>query len=591
MPERHCADFECDLLVAGSGAGGLSAAVTAAHLGLDVLLVEKTAQVGGTTAWSGGWMWVPHNPLAREAGITEDPQEPMEYLRSQIGARLDETRARAYLEHGPRMVEFFRSCTALRFIDGNAIPDFHGGVPGAAAGGRSVCAAPFDGRRLGRHLGCLNPPLAETTLGGLGIAAGAEMRNFLNATRAPRSMAYVVRLLMRHAWDLLRHGRSTRLVNGNALVAALLRSALDAGVTLRTRCAVRALQFQGQACAAPAGPRRVSGALVQTPEGLMKVTVRCGVILATGGFAHDVQRKRALLPHAPTGHEHWSAGWPGNTGDGLYLGESAGGVVADDLVQAAALAPVSLVPRSDGSVAHFPHLVDRAKPGLIAVTDRGVRFGNEADAYHDLMQALLTATPMGELPQAWLVCDARFLHRYGLGAVKPWPLPAGRWLRNGYLRRGATVADLARACGIEAGALQDTVARYNAMAREGHDLEFAKGQTLYNRVQGDAGAGYANPCMAPLEHAPFYAVRVVMGSLGTFAGLRCDASARVIDAHSLPIPGLWAVGNDQSSLMEGRYPSGGITLGPAMTFGYLAAHSAAGLFAHENRQLNNRLRP
>ncbi len=559
--------LDCDLLVIGSGAGGLSCAVTAAHLGLKVVVLEKQSQFGGTTAWSGGWMWVPRNPLAQEAGIAEPLEAPLAYLRHELGRGFDDARARTYLLHAPRMVDFFRRHTALQFIDGNQIPDFHGGSPQAALGGRSVGAAAFDGRLLGQHLHRLQPPLQETTLWGLGIASGAELRHFLSATRAWGSLIYVARRLLRLGLDRLRHGRSTRLVNGHALVAALMKSALDKGVDLRTHCVAEDLLI---------GSARVQGAQVKTPQGMLQVHARRGVVLACGGFPHDVARRQALLPHAPSGREHWSAASPGNTGDGLRLGEAAGGTVASDLPQAAALAPVSLVPRPDGSTAHFPHLIERGKPGLIAVTREGLRFGNEADSYHDLMQALLRATPSGQTPEAWLVCDHRFIRRYGLGAVKPAPFALGPWLRCGYLLRGRDLAELAQRCGIAAPALQATVARYNAMARAGRDDDFGKGQTPYNRMQGDALAGHPNACMAPLARGPFYAVKIVMGSLGTFAGLRTHAQAQVLDAQGRAIEGLYAVGNDMNSLMAGHYPSGGITLGPAMTFGYLAAHHAAG---------------
>lgn len=552
-----------DLLVIGSGAGGLSAAVTAAHLGLKVLVVEKEPQFGGTTAWSGGWMWLPRNPLATEAGITEDISVPTAYLQQELGAQFDAARVQAFLQAGPRMVEFFRTRTALQFIDGNGVPDFHGRNPHAALGGRSICAAPFDGRRLGAEMARLKPPLKETTLWGMGIASGAELRHFFNALRKPASLWYVAQRLLRHCADLLRYRRGMRLVNGNALVAGLAASAFAKGVEIRTHSpAQRLLTEQG----------RVVGAMVNGQE----IRARCGVVLACGGFPHDVARKKALLPHAPTGQEHWSAAARGNTGDGLRLGEAVGGQVARDAAQAAALAPVSLVPRADGTVAHFPHLVERAKPGLIAVTAAGQRFTNEADSYYDFASAMLGATPAGAPVQAWLVCDHAFIRHYGLGAAKPAPLPLGAMLRNGYLQRGATLAALAQACGIDAAALQATVARYNQQARAGVDADFGKGETPYNTVQGDTANGYPNPCMAPLAQGPFYAVKVVPGSLGTFAGLRANASAQVLDAHNQPIPGLYAGGNDLHSVMGGRYPSGGITLGPAMAFGFMAAHHAAG---------------
>ncbi|MES2945326.1 MAG: FAD-dependent oxidoreductase, partial [Pseudomonadota bacterium] len=520
----------------------------------------------GTTAWSGGWMWIPRNPLALDAGITEAIDKPLSYLSHELGAQFDEARALAFLEAGPRMVEFFRRKTALQFIAGNAIADFHGRTPDAATGGRSICAAPFDGRRLGDNIKQLKSPLPETTLWGMGIASGAELRHFLNALHSPASFWHVSKLVLRHWRDVLLHKRGLRLVNGNALVAGLAASAFEAGVDIRVNSpAHRLLMADG----------RVSGAVLGLPEGEIEIHATRGVVLACGGFPHDVARKKELLPHAPTGLEHWSAASPGNTGDGLRLGESAGGVVAGGLVQAAALAPVSLVPRSDGSVGHFPHLIERAKPGLIAVNATGRRFTNEADSYYDFMRDLINTTPTGQAVEAWLVCDHVFIRHYGLGAVKPAPMPMGAMLKNGYLKRGNTLAELALVCGMDALGLTETVQHYNTQARLGTDPDFAKGETAYNRVQGDAASGLPNPCMAALERGPFYAVKVLPGSLGTFAGLQPNASAQVLDASGQPIAGLYAGGNDMNSMMGGHYPSGGITLGPAMTFGFIAAHHAA----------------
>ncbi len=560
-----------EVLVLGSGAGGLSAAVTAAHLGLRVTVIEKAERLGGTTAWSGGWMWIPRNPLALAAGHHEDPAEPWRYLQHELGAHFDAERVQALLAHGPSMVRFFQTHTDLQFIDGNAIPDFHGHAPHAGTGGRSVCAAPFDGRRLGERLSLIEPPLPPNTLWGMGIAAGADHRHFLNAKRNWHSLGHVVRRLARHLSDRIQHGQSTQMVNGHALVGALVSSAQALGVRFVTgHRAIQLLQNEQQ---------RVCGARVLGPDGAVDWPASHGVVLACGGFARDPQRLAELLPHARDGKGHWSAGFTHNTGDGLRLGESVGAQVRRDLHQAAALAPVSLVPRSDGGVHHFPHLVDRAKPGLIAVTGQGLRFTNEANAYHDVMQDLLRACPDTPSPEAWLVVDRRFLHRYGLGAVKPFPFPVEPWIRQGYLRRGRTLAELAKACGLDPRTLQATVSQYNDWARRGEDPEFGKGLTPYNRLSGDAdwaqAHGWPNPCMGELNQAPYYAVKVVMGSLGTFAGLPVNAQAQVLHSEGHPIAGLYACGNDQSSLMGGHYPAGGITLGPAMTFGHIAAHHLA----------------
>jgi len=562
------AEPDCDLLVVGSGGAGLCAAVTAAHLGLRVIVIEKESVLGGTTAWSGGWMWIPRNPLAQAAGIREPLDEPRRYLRHILGAQYNAERIEMFLAHGPEMVRFHQEHTALSFIDGNAIPDMHGQAPGARTGGRSVCAAPFDAAVLGPELKRLRPQ--RDILSFLGMSIGGDLRHFLRAGRAVDSAWYVARRIARHGWECLRHGQGTTRMAGNALVAALLKSALDRGVrVLTSHAAIGLMVEQG----------RIVGVRVRTPTGERELRAARGVVLAAGGFPHDAARREAFFAQPPGGLAHWSAAPAANTGDGLRLAEDAGARIDGGLADPAAWAPVSLVPRADGSVAAFPHLAERGKPGLIAVDRDGARFADEAGDYHSFMRGLFARCAerhAGQPVEAWLVCDHRFQRRFGLGHSKPWPLPLGWHLRSGYLRRGRTLQELAAACGIDAPGLIETVRAYNLHAREGLDPPYGRGGTPYDRMQGDAEHSGPNPCVAPMERGLFYAVRIVPGSLGTFAGLATDVHGCVLDAHNQAMPGLYAAGNDMASIMGGHYPSGGITLGPGLTFGYILAHHAAG---------------
>ena len=566
MTDNAQESYECDALVVGSGCSGLSAAVTAAHHGLKVLVVEKEPQFGGTTARSGGWLWIPGTSLAKAWGIAESPDQARAYLRHEAGNSFDAARVDAFLSEGPKAVDFFTTKTAVRFDMPLTFPDYHAEAPGGAQGGRSMVARPFDGRELGPAIDNLGSPLPELTVFGMMLGSGKEIVHFMRATRSLASAFYVAKRLSKHAGDVMRHGRGMTLTNGNALAGRLAKSAFDLNVPLWLSSSVRELIVENGA---------VRGAVVTRDGRTVRINARHGVVLACGGFPHDVARRQKMFPHAPTGKEHYSPGPVGNTGDGLRLAESAGGRVEDSLPNAAAWVPVSVTTRKDGSKGVMPHFIDRAKPGVIAVMRDGKRFANEGNSYHDFVQEMVKAAKPGEEVAAFLLCDHQTLRKYGLGCVPPRPMPTGHHLKTGYLKRGNTLAELAAQTGIDARGLETTVAEFNIAAAEGRDPSFGKGSRAYNRYQGDALHG-PNPCVAPIAQGPFYAIKMVIGDLGTYAGIVTDAHARALDAEGRVIPGLYAAGNDMASIMGGNYPGAGITLGPALTFGYIAGRHLAG---------------
>ena len=563
-------DVHCDVLIVGSGAAGLSAAVTAAWHGLKVIVVEKDPVFGGATAWSGGWAWVPCNPLARRAGIVEDVELPRTYLKHELGERYEPAMIDAFLEAGPHMVAFFEKYTSLQFADGNAIADIHGDTPGAGTGGRSVIAAPYDGRKVGKLLKRLRKTMRETSFMGMPIMAGADLTAFLNLTRSVSAAWHVTRRFTRHLLDLAVHGRAMQLVNGVALVARLAKSAEDLGVLLWESAPVTELLRENN---------QVRGAIVSTAKGSVRIKASKAVVLAAGGFANDIERRKALFPRTPTGHEHLALPPLAVSGDGLRLGESAGAKVNTAMASPVAWAPVSQVPHGDGSTGHFPHIIERGKPGIIGVLANGQRFVNEANGYYDYVAAMVAAAPGTEVA-SWLICTRAFQRRYGLGVSRPFPLPVEPFIRSGYLKTGHSIEALALACGIDPAGLSQTVTEYNRHARNGEDPQFGRGTTPYNRKQGDAQHA-PNPCVAPIEQGPFYAVKVEAGCFGTFAGLKTNAHAQVLNTDGQPIAGLYSAGSDMASIMGGHYPAGGINLGPAATFGYIAGRHLAGATAYE----------
>ncbi|WP_338460393.1 FAD-dependent oxidoreductase [Azotobacter vinelandii DJ] len=555
----------CDVLVVGSGAGGLSAAIVAKKHGLDVLVVEKEEYFGGTTAFSGGVLWIPGNHLARAAGVQDSREAARTYLQNETGAFFDERAVDALLEHGPEMLEFFERETEVRFVP-TLYPDYHPTLPGGVDIGRSVLAAPYDIRRLGKDMARLRPPLETITFIGMMFnSSNADLKHFFRATRSPTSFAYVARRLATHFKELLLYRRGINVTSGNALAARLAKSALDLGIPIHTRTPASELLLEDG---------RVIGALVRGPQGLQRIEARRGVVLACGGFSQDLARIHRAYPHLRHGGEHLSPVPAGNSGDGLYLAKSVGGKAELRFPEAAAWMPVSRVPLGRGRHGVFPHLLDRYKPGVIGVLRDGRRFTNESDSYHDVGAALIRACAGQRETAMWLVCDRITMARYGLGYAKPSPMPLRPLLRSGYLLKGATLAELALRAGIDPQGLEGTVRQYNLGAERGVDNEFGRGGTSFNRYLADP-EHKPNPCVAPVASGPFYAVKVIMGDLGTFDGLRTSLEGEVLGESGAPIPGLYAVGNDRASVMGGNYPGAGITLGPIMTFGYLTGRHLA----------------
>ena len=558
--------LECDVLVAGSGAAGLAAAVTAAHQGLRVIVVEKAPVFGGTSCFSAGMVWIPGSRQARAAGIEDNPALALQYLRGEGGAFIEEAKAEAYVRQAADIFAWFEDHTHVSYHLSPMWPDYHQGVAGASGGGRSLGANPFDARRLGPRMGDLRPPLASTTIFGGMMVGREDLIHYYGMSKSWQSRAVVGRRFFRYVMDRLSgHERSTRLSNGNALVAMLALSAFERGVELRLNTPVQQLLME-EGC--------VSGALVQLPEGPCKILARAGVVLACGGFPASPELRARYYRHVSAGKNHCTAAPAGNTGDALQLAGQAGVALKEEQHHPAAWTPMSLVPQPDGSEVPFPHYNDRGKAGYIAVDRRGHRFISEALSYHDFVPAMVHACRDDAEVCSWIICDSRGIRQYGLGRVPPWPLPIGSFISNGYLKRGQTLDELAQICGIDAAGLRQTIARLNTGAARGLDEEFSKGADVYERFNGSRGHE-PNPCVAPIEKGPFYAVKVVPGDIGSFVGLQTDEHARALDMQGRPIDGLYVAGNDAASFMGGTYPGAGITLGPAMIFGHIAARHAA----------------
>ncbi len=553
---------DVDLLVVGAGAGGLTAALVAAKAGLRVLLCEASQQVGGTTATSAGTVWVPGNTPGRHAGHGDTVAAGARYLDAVVGPDADGVR-QAFLERAPEAFDYLMGPCGIPFAPAALHPDYLE-APGAAQRGRAMAPLPFDGRLLGADFARVRAPLPAFLVLGSMMVGKADVDRLLRRYRRWPDFLFAAGLFARWARDRLRHARGTRLVMGNALVARLLQANLATGTQVRYGLRATGLCREDG---------RVVGACLQSQDGARHdVRATRGVALATGGFGQGSAWREHLMGDLASLR---SLVFEGCQGDGLTMAQAVDGVIDTARHRPAAFwQPVSVMPRGQGREALFPHLaMDRGKPGLIAVLPSGRRFVNEGASYHHFVQAMLAADPGARTP-AWLICSAGFVRRYGLGAIRPGTRRLTPHVRSGYLLRASSLAALAQQAGIDAATLQATVAAYDADAARGEDPAFGKGHTVLSRFNGDAQHG-PNPGLAPLGKGPYCALRVWPADAASGAGLRTDPDARVLDSRGAAIPGLYACGNDMASVMGSAYPGPGITLGPAMTFAYLAARHAA----------------
>ncbi|HKP57903.1 MAG TPA: FAD-binding protein [Polyangiales bacterium] len=555
-------DHSCDFLVIGSGGGGMVAALRAHDLGLDVLVIEASDKFGGSTGMSGGALWVPNNPHMAGAGIADTPEEAFQYLQRVTREGGDDARARVYVKESAEMVRYLEARTQVKLSACPQYCDYYPEYPGGKPGARTIEPVPYSARKLGVHADELRRSGQGLVLGRMGLTAVEAHTLVQFSLRAYLLMLWI---FLRYWLDLRarRKGKAdNRLTLGTALVGRLRRSLLDRDVPLWLKTPAKELIVQDG---------RVVGALVEREGKPMRIGARHGVLLASGGFERNLEM-RQRYQRAPI-TATWTAGNPHNLGDGIRMGEAVGGGLG--LMDEAWWTPVTLLPNEYAWLL----VVEKSMPGGILVNKSGQRFTNEAAPYGDVVHEIYRANqPEGATIPCYLVFDARYRRSYPVGPLGPSKLQPdsaiGKRLRREFLNKAGSLAELAARIGVDAAGLEQTVARFNDQARRGQDEDYGRGSSAYDRYYSDAKI-QPNPSLAPIVEAPFYAIAVYPGDLGTKGGLLTDVHARVLRADQSVIPGLYAAGNCTASVMGTSYPGAGGTIGPAMTFGYVAAAHAA----------------
>jgi 3-oxosteroid 1-dehydrogenase len=553
-------DAEYDVVVIGSGAGGLTAALTAKAEGLAAIVLEKDALYGGSSAVSGGGIWVPNNDEAVAAGVQDSYDEALAYLQQVVGDATPVERLKTYLKRAPEMVRFLQRRFGIAYRCVARYPDYYTNVPGSKEGWRSMEPAVVSGKTLGEHFATLRPAYASTML--LERISWTQVEAYRLFSRDKGWVMLTLRMLAQYWLDVVgrfKSKRDRRLTMGQAMVAGLRAAMLQWKVPLKLQCGMESLiEMDG----------RVVGVVANEGGRKLRILARRGVVLACGGFeANQAMREQYLPKPTSTG---WSAAPPINHGDGIRAAQAIGARLKHmDMTWGS---PTVYKP---GEKHQVPLFVERGMPGCVAVSPQGTRFVNEASAYPDFQRAMYAqgATP------AWIVFDATFRHKYSMGIMLPGQMQPDKSLPKDWEDRvyfkADTLAGLAGKIGVPAGALASTVAEINGYAETGVDKAFAKGELAIDRYYSDRNVK-PNSCLAPIVKPPFYAIRLDPGDIGTKGGIDVDEHGRALRDDGSVIPGLYATGNTSAALMGPTYPGAGSTLGPAMVFGYASVLHMAG---------------
>jgi len=555
------AKWTVDLLVVGSGAGALTAATTAAELGLDVMVIEKGHLWGGTSATSGGTLWIPCTRHMAQAGLPDSAEDAFAYLKGLIGDEVPESKLQAYIENASRMLHFLEDKCGAQFRCVQ-YADYHMDLPGAKEN-RSHEPLPITASRLGRHYSTLQPMhQAAQAFGRVNWTIG-EARPMI--TKRPGWMWTTLKVMARYYLDLPQRYRTTkdrRLTAGNSLLGQLRTALNERKVPLRLGISLKELIREGDA---------ITGAIVDYAGEPVRIKANRGVVLAAGGFERnaEMREKNFISQSSP----QWSGSQGNNTGDAISAAEQAGAQL--EFMDSAWWAPAMKLGDEDRA---RPMFVERALPGCIIVNQQGKRYMNESASYHvaggEMMRR--NSDTCSTIP-SWFIFDARYRGEYPVGPLLPGPPSTDGMVKSSMkdiLHRGSTIAELAGKIGVNAQVLEETFSRFNEFAEQGEDPDFQRGVNGYDRYYGDP-RNTPNPCLAPLAKAPFYAVKIFPGDIGTKGGVLTNENGQAIDTAGSPIRGLYAIGNSSASVMGRTYPGAGSTLRPAMTFGYLAAHHAA----------------